>query len=186
MLARSGVTPQVGRQIMRHADYRTTLQHYTRLELHDSEGAVHGLPAFAPEPMKRATGTAGKPQQIPQHSEHDSVRSGASGCDKTGRDPTDPMGPITPSDASQSDSLRPAATQSDGAPGRTRTCYLRFRKPEAPPWGCLGDSGVLALKPVAQYSLGTQTAAKTSWDGHHFCWVTVFLLKSMTIFRSPF
>ena len=128
MLARSGVTPQVGRQIMRHADYRTTLQHYTRLELHDSEGAVHGLPAFAPEPMKRATGTAGKPQQIPQHSEHDSVRSGASGCDKTGRDPTDPMGPITPSDASQSDSLRPAATQSDGAPGRTRTCNLELRR----------------------------------------------------------
>jgi hypothetical protein len=28
-LARAGVAPQVAREIMRHADYRTTLKHYT-------------------------------------------------------------------------------------------------------------------------------------------------------------
>ncbi len=113
MLARSGVTPQVGRQIMRHADYRTTLQHYTRLELHDSEGAVHGLPAFAPEPMKRATGTAGKPQQIPQHSEHDSVRSGAKWCEWVRQDGSRSHGPDGANNTLRREPKRLFATRCD-------------------------------------------------------------------------
>jgi len=78
MLARSGVTPQVGRQIMRHSDYRTTLQHYTRLELLDAEGALTALPPVAPV---RNTGDT-DPQQIPQHSAHDTTHDGAAACDE--------------------------------------------------------------------------------------------------------
>ncbi len=39
-LARSGVAPQVAQKIMRHADYRTTLKHYTDLQLADSASAL--------------------------------------------------------------------------------------------------------------------------------------------------
>ena len=39
-LAKAGVAPQVARQIMRHADYRTTLEHYTTLSIHDAVAAI--------------------------------------------------------------------------------------------------------------------------------------------------
>ena len=35
-LARAGVAPQIAQRIMRHADYRTTLKHYTVLGLADT------------------------------------------------------------------------------------------------------------------------------------------------------
>lgn len=60
MLARAGVTPQVARMVMRHADIKTTLKHYTDLRLHDAAKAVASLPppggTQGPQPMK-ATGT---------------------------------------------------------------------------------------------------------------------------------
>jgi integrase len=43
-LARAGVAPQVAQRLMRHADYRTTLQHYTMLSLADTVAAVKRLP----------------------------------------------------------------------------------------------------------------------------------------------
>jgi integrase len=42
-LARSGTPAQVAQKIMRHADYRTTLKHYTALELQDSAAALAGI-----------------------------------------------------------------------------------------------------------------------------------------------
>ncbi len=39
-LARSGVAPQIAQKIMRHADYRTRLKHYTDLQLCDSSSAL--------------------------------------------------------------------------------------------------------------------------------------------------
>ena len=43
-LARAGVAPQVAQRLMRHADYRTTLQHYTRLSLANTVAAMKRLP----------------------------------------------------------------------------------------------------------------------------------------------
>lgn len=46
MLARAGVQPQVAQRIMRHADYRTTLKHYTHLTLRDDAAALDGIEAI--------------------------------------------------------------------------------------------------------------------------------------------
>ena len=43
MLAREGVAPQIAQKIMRHADYRTTLKHYTSLGLSDTAAALGRL-----------------------------------------------------------------------------------------------------------------------------------------------
>jgi integrase len=47
-LARAGVAPQVAQRLMRHADYRTTLQHYTMLSLADTVAAMKRLPGVLP------------------------------------------------------------------------------------------------------------------------------------------
>ena len=46
-LARQGVPPQIGRLILRHADYRTTLRHYTALGLEDACQALGRIPQIA-------------------------------------------------------------------------------------------------------------------------------------------
>ncbi len=58
-LARAGVTPQVAQRIMRHSDYRTTLQHYTVLGLVDTSAAMDRLPGVktAGQDTLAATGT---------------------------------------------------------------------------------------------------------------------------------
>ena len=43
-LAKAGVMPQLAQTIMRHADMRTTLKHYTDLRLADARKAVDALP----------------------------------------------------------------------------------------------------------------------------------------------
>ncbi len=43
-LAKAGVIPQLAQKIMRHADYRTTLNHYTVLGFEDIARAMAGLP----------------------------------------------------------------------------------------------------------------------------------------------
>jgi hypothetical protein len=80
MLARSGVTPQVGRQIMRHSDYRTTLQHYTRLELVDAQGAISKMASVAAPAISGAPAADSNPQQIPQQSGHDDAPHAATPC----------------------------------------------------------------------------------------------------------
>lgn len=58
-LARAGVAPQVAQRIMRHSDYKTTLQHYTVLGLTDTAGAINRLPDIQPagRDAHAATGT---------------------------------------------------------------------------------------------------------------------------------
>jgi len=57
-LARAGVAPQIAQRIMRHADYRTTLRHYTVLGLADTARAVAELPGVRAAPESAvATGT---------------------------------------------------------------------------------------------------------------------------------
>jgi integrase len=55
-LARAGVTPQVAQRLMRHADYKTTLAHYTVLGLIDTRAAVEAIPAIVAPPAAVATG----------------------------------------------------------------------------------------------------------------------------------
>ena len=93
-LARAGVAPQVAQRIMRHADYRTTLKHYTMLSLADTTSAMQLLPGGRGEAAGRGGGfrTATQaavsgsakvdPQQIPQHAEHDLARQDARTCGK--------------------------------------------------------------------------------------------------------
>ena len=131
-LARQGVTPQVGQRLMRHADYRTTLKHYTVLGLVDTAQAINALPpignADASE-AEQATGTAGHdPQQIPQQSGHDSVRNRASQCDEPVSATRSTTNPETPATTPPSDSLRRSATACHGAGDESRTRDIQLGK----------------------------------------------------------
>ena len=84
-LAREGIAPQIGQRIMRHADYRTTLKHYTVLGLTDTASAVRRLPGVGSPRAEQATGTAGlDPQQFPQHSGVEMGPAGARSCENSG------------------------------------------------------------------------------------------------------
>ncbi len=58
-LAKAGVAPQLAQRIMRHADYRTTLKHYTVLGVVDLAKAIDALPPIreAESQVMAATGT---------------------------------------------------------------------------------------------------------------------------------
>ncbi len=95
-LARAGVAPQIAQRIMRHADYRTTLRHYTVLGLIDTAKAVDQLPAIKPGKRLAATGTcdsrggdsaAKHPQLYPQQLGCETARQPA-----TLRDEPTPVG----------------------------------------------------------------------------------------------
>jgi len=58
-LARAGVAPQIAQRIMRHADYRTTLQHYTVLSLADTAAAVRRLPGGRGKSAATGSGARG-------------------------------------------------------------------------------------------------------------------------------
>jgi integrase len=82
-LARAGIAPQVAQKLMRHADYRTTLNHYTMLSLADTMDAMKrlpgggttcGVPSVEPGPPAKDS------QQIPQHSGHEPARTDATTC----------------------------------------------------------------------------------------------------------
>ena len=80
-LARQGVAPQIAQKIMRHADYRTTQQHYTVLGLHDMARAINRLPGVERTDLVAvATGTGGLAedhQQYPQQLGRKPARRGA-------------------------------------------------------------------------------------------------------------
>ena len=83
-LARAGVAPQIAQRIMRHADYRTTLKHYTVLGLSDTAAAIMQLPTIQPDDRQaaRATGTDhatpdSDPQLYSQQLERETMRNRA-------------------------------------------------------------------------------------------------------------
>jgi len=43
-LPRASIMPQLAKNLMRHADMRTTLEHYTDLRLADLAAAISGVP----------------------------------------------------------------------------------------------------------------------------------------------
>ncbi len=61
-LALQGVAPQLAQRIMRHSDYRTTVQHCTVLGLADTAKAINQLPEIGGtvETELLATGTDGR------------------------------------------------------------------------------------------------------------------------------
>ena len=56
-LARAGVAPQLCQKILRHADYKTTLKHYTVLGIADTSKAINQLPNIQHKYREAATGT---------------------------------------------------------------------------------------------------------------------------------
>lgn len=152
-LARAGVAPQVAQRLMRHADYRTTLQHYTMLSLADTVAAMKRLPGGGaaavegPAPARRgrvpsAAATAGEsagdgkpvvsrptssshPQQIPQQSAHDSAPDDATDCDDDDESLDEGAGPNSSSLRMLRDRARPRATRRGG--NRTRRETAKFR-----------------------------------------------------------
>lgn len=55
-------------------DYRTTLQHYTRLELVDAEGAIGEMASVSSDSGATSVLEAPDPQRIPQQSAHDGAQ----------------------------------------------------------------------------------------------------------------
>ncbi len=81
-LTRAGVQPQLAQKILRHADYRTTLRHYTVLGLNDTLKAINRLPDIEQPKREAATGTCDKkPQQYPQQLGHETVQKAAEQCE---------------------------------------------------------------------------------------------------------
>jgi integrase len=80
-LARAGVAPQIAQRVMRHSDYRTTLNHYTVLGLTDVSKAVDAIPTIRPptHEVERATGTANQRPLQHQQPVCKTGRFGASG-----------------------------------------------------------------------------------------------------------
>jgi len=77
-LAKAGVAPQLAQRIMRHADYRTTLRHYTVLGVTDTAKAIEQLPMIQQTQRAAATGTLDShPQQYPQQLGHGTAQGGA-------------------------------------------------------------------------------------------------------------
>jgi len=138
-LARSGIAPQIAQRIMRHAEYKTTLKHYTVLGLTDTAGAIRKLPGidFSASPVRAvATGTydadpheetrGGHPQQIPQQSVCFSRPRGAKAYDDPGQTPKNPVGVQPLVYAGVSDAVRPNATPCHKAGDATRTRNIQL------------------------------------------------------------
>ncbi|HWE96352.1 MAG TPA: tyrosine-type recombinase/integrase [Tepidisphaeraceae bacterium] len=68
-LANNGAMPQMAMRLMRHADVKITMKHYTKLRLHDEARAVAGLPQIvAAQPViQQATGTDSAPVTLQQN-----------------------------------------------------------------------------------------------------------------------
>jgi integrase len=126
-LARAGIAPQVAQRIMRHADYRTTLKHYTVLSLADTTAAMQRLPGGRAESSRKAAVSGAetqaavsasekvRPQQIPQHSERVPERVDATTCDDAIESEDDDPGPkLVPSPELREETRR-----------RARTCSVR-------------------------------------------------------------
>ena len=84
-LARTGVSPQVARKIMRHSDYRTTEKYYTVLGLADTAAAIATLPMIGGERppawhAESASPSMQYPQLYPQQLGCDSVQISALQC----------------------------------------------------------------------------------------------------------
>jgi integrase/recombinase XerC len=88
-LIKQGVQPSYLKELMRHADIKTTNEHYTDLRLHDLDGAVNQLsvPEIVPNKQVQeylATGTDDCTRNCTQ-TLHETVQNSASACEVHGR-----------------------------------------------------------------------------------------------------
>ena len=119
-LARYGATQQSAQSIMRHADYRTTLKHYTVLGLTDTAQAIDQLPDIGPPATEaaQATGTDDsrvliERQQYRQQRKRESAQSGATPRGEHCHGASDADERNRPARAAVSDSTRQDATMSE-------------------------------------------------------------------------
>ncbi len=101
-LARNGVAPQIAQKIMRHSDYKTTLNHYTVLGLSDTSKAIDAIPCVGDTitTAEQSTGTddllvlshdamgntADKhPQRYPQQLGRETAQNSARRCENSPR-----------------------------------------------------------------------------------------------------
>ena len=128
-LARAGVQPQHAQRIMRHADYRTTIKHYTVLGLTDTRAALARLPGVSTPGTAAATGTDGRrtvedPQQQPQQLERETARSEAKSCGEPDEEPPDAPGLNFRSYTDLGKDMRREATQCEKRPlGESNPCF---------------------------------------------------------------
>ena len=140
LLVRSGASVKVVQELARHSDPKLTLNVYSKLGVHDLSGALDGLPSLAPTAPQRerlrATGTCddkrtamSEHRLYPRQLGRETVRDGATSCDKTRARAcaVDARNPL--SATKQCEVVRADATKCDDAPGRTRTCDRRIRNP---------------------------------------------------------
>ena len=122
-LIQKGTPPAYAQRLMRHADIKTTNEHYTDLRLHDLDLAVNqiSLPAIE-EHRLVATGTDGAISNCHGNchvSVHDSVLLGASGCDE----------PTTSSGVQPKDKPRNGAGLCESVQGTASKRVRRFERP---------------------------------------------------------
>jgi len=137
-LAMTGAHVKAVQSIMRHSSITLTMDTYGHLFPGQEADTVANLPNMlgnGPQEL-RATGTDDiaanaikgcrpKPRQLGRKT----VPSGAVPCDVTMISDTNKTRHKTLRKKGKSDNVRSDANQNDNAPGRTRTCDLRFRKP---------------------------------------------------------
>jgi hypothetical protein len=140
LLVKGGASVKVCQHLARHSDPKLTMNVYAQLGVHDLAGALDGLPCMTGEPPERqrlrATGTDNAhglepigAQQYRQQLGRESVRKDATSCDGDNDSARfdDASKPLQTK--SKRDIVRRDTTVSETAPGRIRTCGLRFRKP---------------------------------------------------------
>ena len=159
-LARAGVAPQIAQRVMRHADYRTTMRHYTRLALVDTAKAVAQLPRVGAtlggeQQRQRATGTHGSlppraakaltvgesksgsgdpqqwPQQFPQQMGRGPMPTRASGCDDETTVGSSTMSGNTEKTGTLCESVRAGTISRNNAAGVTQLVECQLPKPIA-------------------------------------------------------
>ncbi len=128
-LAREGVAPQIAQRIMRHADYKTTLAHYTVLGVTDTAAAVELLPDIT-RPVAAATGTesteASSARVVPVVAQR--TRNGANQRETAQRE-SGSIGDVGDSQAATtSDVARRGAPGHTKAGGGTRTPNIQLGK----------------------------------------------------------
>ena len=122
-LIQKGTPPAYAQRLMRHADIKTTNEHYTDLRLHDLDHAVNqiSLPVHE-EHRLSATGTDGAISDCHGNchvSAHESVLLGASGCDE----------PTPSSKSIPKDKPRNGAGLSESVQGTASKRVRRFERP---------------------------------------------------------
>ena len=135
-LARAGVHPKHAMDLARHSDVNLTLARYSHTLMTDRAEALKALPDLTDEGRRqdrmRATGTdaaaARLPTSLPKSSTEQcrSVPPSAASARSAPQAESAVCGPETPFSGGPKGSAA-------NAPGRTRTCDLRFRKPSLYP-----------------------------------------------------